>query len=320
MDKNIKKTILITGGAGFIGSSACQYYVDKQFTVIACDNLSTGFLENIDSLIQADKIKFYQLDICNKNDLENVFNENRIDYCLNFAAQISVAESVLNPSLTFEININGLSNLLELCGRYKVKKVVHASSAAIYGENEVLPKNELLLPEPKSPYAISKITGEYLNLYYSSQYGFDAINCRFFNVFGEKQNPDSSYAAAMPIFIRKAVLNKDIVIYGDGNQTRDFIYVFDLISAIDHLLDQQYLKHHTYNIGYGNFISIIKLAEKIIKHTDSKSNIFYESSRPGDIKYSYASICNLINTGWTSKYGFDTGLDNTISWLKSCKL
>jgi UDP-glucose 4-epimerase len=314
--------ILITGGAGFIGSNAVEYFIKKGYRVTVLDNLLSGRYENIKQFVDDGKIDYINNDIRDETTVKRIFSNGRIDICVNFAALVSVAESTENPQLTEDINVKGLINLLRYGGENRLKVFVHASSAAVYGDSQELPKIETMIPQPKSPYAISKITGEYYNRYFSTLYSFKAINCRFFNVFGQKQSPDSQYAAAVPIFIKRAVKNSEIIIYGDGEQTRDFIYVNDLISAIDFLIDNSLagreFEFPAFNLGYGSFITINNLAKKIVDITKSKSAIRYESPRPGDIKLSYASTEKIMNLGWgrANLIGFDAGLKKTIGWYE----
>ncbi len=311
--------ILISGGAGFIGSNSADFLIKKGNRVIIADNLLSGFYKNISGLADKERCVFYEADIRDGAAMEKIFIDHKIDACINFAALISVAESTEKPKLTEDINVNGMINLIEICGKHRIKYFVHASSAAVYGDSQELPKREEMVPEPKSPYAITKITGEYYNRYFSQVYGYNAVNCRFFNVFGPRQNPESQYSAAIPIFIKRALQNRDITIYGDGGQTRDFIFVGDLISAIYYLMEnsEKNRENPTFNLGYGKFITINDLVKMIIRLTGSSSKIIYENSRPGDIKYSYASVEKLMNTGWVENSGFDKGLMDTIEWYKS---
>ncbi len=312
---------LITGGAGFIGSNAVEYFLAKGHEITVLDNLLSGKYDNIKSFVENQGVRFINGDIRDEDCVKKILADGKIDVCVNYAALVSVAESTENPALTEDINVRGMINLLKNAGARGLKVFVHASSAAVYGDNPELPKLETMIPEPKSPYAVSKIAGEYYNRYFSEIMGFRAVNCRFFNVFGPKQNPDSQYAAAIPIFLKRAISNKDITIYGDGDQTRDFIYVKDLISAIDFLIERS-LKwdnfNPVFNLGYGNFISINELVKKIISITGSKSKIIYENPRPGDIKYSYASNGKIKSLGWGDRItGFEKGLAEAIDWYKN---
>lgn len=311
--------IMITGGAGFIGSNAAHYFVGKGHRVTVLDNLLSGYYENISGLADEGKINYYQDDIRNTGVIKKIVNEHGIDTCINYAALISVAESTEKPELTEDINVKGIINLLEVCGENRIKTFVHASSAAVYGDSEILPKEENMLPEPKSPYAVSKLAGEYYNRYFAEIHGFKAINCRFFNVFGPRQDPGSQYAAAIPIFIKRALLEKDITVFGDGEQVRDFIYVEDLVSAIAYLIENstRFPSGSVFNLGYGEYISINELVKKIITATGSGSKTVYDDPRPGDIKLSYASVEKLMQLGWKKTTGFVKGLDKTIEWFRS---
>jgi UDP-glucose 4-epimerase len=311
--------ILITGGAGFIGSNAAHYFVERGHRVTVLDNLLSGYYENISDLADEKKISYYQDDIRNTPVIQKIVSEHEIDTCINYAALISVAESTEKPELTEEINVMGIINLLKVCGENRIKTFIHASSAAVYGDSEVLPKEEDMLPEPKSPYAVSKLAGEYYNRYFAGIHGFTAINCRFFNVFGLRQDPGSQYAAAIPIFIKRALLGSDITIFGDGEQVRDFIFVEDLVSAIDYLRENstRFPSGSVFNLGYGEYISINELVKKIIAATGSGSKVVYDNPRPGDIKLSYASVEKLLQLGWKKATGFEKGLEKTIEWFRS---
>ena len=310
--------VLVTGGAGFIGSNTAHHFCERGHSVLVVDNLLSGSYGNISDLVDEGKVRYYENDIRDPDALRVIFSENEINACIHFAALVSVAESTENPKLTEDINVRGLLNLLEFCGENGVEIFTHASSAAIYGDSEELPKVEHMEPLPKSPYAISKLSGEHYNNFYASLYGFKAINCRFFNVFGPRQNPESQYAAAIPIFIRQALLNEDITIFGDGEQRRDFIFVSDLISAINFLMDNSGKSQvgNTFNIGYGRFISINELARLIIDLIGSQSRIVYADTRPGDVKYSYASVEKLTGLGWGAQVGFERGLAITTEWFR----
>lgn len=309
--------ILITGGAGFIGSNTAEYLVDRGHTITIVDNLSSGFTKNIAHLLSNKSVRFFNVDIRDKEQIKEILSSSSFDICINYAALISVAESFYNPLLTEEINTIALINLYDLCGQKGIKKIIHISSAAIYGDSPELPKKEDMLPVPKSPYAVTKLSGEYYNSFFASRYGYIPVNFRFFNVFGRRQNPESQYAAAVPIFIRKALSGDNITIYGDGCQTRDFIYVDDLVSAIDSVAIRGNNFSGTFNVGYGKYISIKEIAEFIIKKSGSFSKILFADERPGDIKHSYSSIDNLKRTGWSPEIGFEEGIIRTIDYFRS---
>jgi UDP-glucose 4-epimerase len=220
-----------------------------------------------------------------------------IDHVFHLAAMISVPESMIQPLECARINVTGLLHVLESAANHGVKKIVLASSAAVYGDNPVVPKTEDMIPEPKSPYAITKLDGEYYLDMFRREGRINTASLRFFNVFGPRQDPNSAYAAAVPIFIRKALANEPITIFGDGLQTRDFIFVKDVTAALAHAAFSQDM-HGTYNVGCDNSITISQLASEIIRLTGSKSEIIHAPDRPGDVKHSRAKIDRLTNSGW----------------------
>lgn len=302
------KRVFVTGGAGFIGSNLVEYYCKNDYEVVVYDNLSTGFKNNLENL---KNVILVNGDILDYGLLKKSMAGS--DKVFHFAAEISVAGSMLNPIYTEEINSIGTINVLKSMVENGVKTIVFASSAAVYGESEECPKKVSMLPAPISPYAITKLAGEYYINMFMRQNSIKGIICRFFNVFGERQNPKSSYAAAIPIFITKALRDEKITIYGDGEQVRDFIYVKDLVKYLALLSD---LASGTYNIGYGKFITINKLAEAIINYIGSKSTVFYDKPRLGDVKFSYADVDTIKDLN-VDLIGFDRGLRNTVDYFRT---
>lgn len=302
--------ILITGGAGFIGSHIAEFYSNQNHNVVVYDNLSSGSKQNIKHL---KNIELIEDDILNYKRLSKSLKG--CDKVFHMAALVSVPESMKNPELTNRINIDGFLNVLKAMTANFVKKIVFASSAAVYGASEICPKRLDMMPEPISPYAITKLIGEYYLNYFALNYGIQGVTSRFFNVFGERQSPDSQYAAAVPIFIKKAIFQQPITIYGDGEQTRDFIYVKDLVNYLDYLSENG---KGIYNIGYGQVITINQLVKKIISLTKSSSHIIYEPPRIGDVKYSFADVQNLEKISKDLKLiGFEKGLKATINYFNS---
>lgn len=304
------KKVLITGGAGFIGSHLAEEWINQNAEVIILDNLRSGKSSNIEHLTTAKLLKK------SVTDKEAVLKASKgVDYIYNLAALVSVPESVENPYECVNINVNGVLNILEAARKNNVKKVIHFSSAAVYGDNPSSPKTISMRPEPKSPYGITKLDGEYyLNQYYES-FGIDTLSFRCFNVFGPRQNPDSQYAAAIPIFVNRALKGEELVIYGDGEQTRDFIFVKDVVNAnIIAALKQEVTG--VFNLGTGTSISINELVEMIMKLTSSKSNVTYQAERPGDIKHSLSSIKEteeILN--FNPQYDLKAGIEETIKYF-----
>ncbi len=280
------------------------YQTDEVFVL---DNLRSGFLKNIESF----NVNFIEGSITDEELVKKV--TEGVDYIFHLAALVSVPESMSKPQLTVEINTTATLNLLEAARQNQVKKIVLSTSAAIYGDNPVVPKLETMFPEPKSPYAITKLDGEYYFKMFSEEYNLPTVCLRYFNVFGPRQDPKSQYAAAVPIFIDKAIKNEDITIYGDGEQTRDFIFVKDIVKA--NVAVAQNSATGVYNVARGGRITINDLARKIIQQTGSKSKINYEPERAGDVKHSQADVSKLRSIGIQSDYDLDAGLKSTIEFF-----
>ncbi|MGM5468959.1 SDR family oxidoreductase [Flavobacteriaceae bacterium LMO-SS05] len=299
------KKYLITGGAGFIGSHIAEYLANEGHEVCVLDNLRTGFEKNLEGL----DLRFFKGDIRDKDIVQET--AQNADAIFHLAALVSVPESLLKLDECIDINVLGTINLLDAAKKNSNCKVVLSSSAANYGDNPVLPKVETMFPEPMTPYAISKLDGEYYFKMYFNQYHLETVSLRYFNVFGPRQNPKSAYAAAVPIFINKALKNEPLTIYGDGLQTRDFIYVKDVVRA--NLLASQ-KGNETYNVALGHSTSILELAEKIIETTNSKSEIQFLDERPGDIKHSKADPSKFNQLGFKPQYTIEQALSETIEF------
>ncbi len=300
--------VFITGGCGFIGSNVAEYYNNRGAHVVVYDNLYTGFKENVNGLKNVIVIE------------DNILNYERLkcemrgsDIVFHLASLVSVPESIKYPEKTIEINNVGTINVLRALVCNKINNIVFASSAAIYGNSDICPKKLDMYPAPISPYAITKLDGEYYLNLFSKEYNIRTVAVRFFNVFGEKQNPKSQYAAAVPIFINSALKNDNIIIYGDGMQTRDFIYIKDLVAYLNELSQRG---SGVYNLGYGKPISIIDLAKIIINKTNSKSKIEYKEQRQGDVRYSYADVSKTLEYLSIDLLGFDYGLNATIDYYR----
>lgn len=297
------KKYVITGGAGFIGSHIAEHLSKEGHQVTILDSLRTGFEDNLNGL----NVDFVQGDIRDESLVNEVVKG--ASGIFHLAALVSVPESLLKIRECIEINTIGTINILEAAKNNLGCKVVLSTSAANYGNNPVLPKVETMFPEPMTPYAITKLDGEYYLKMYLDQYQVPTASLRYFNVFGPRQNPASAYAAAVPIFINKALQNEPITIYGDGLQTRDFIYVKDVVKA--NILASQ-KGSETYNVALGHSTSVLELAEKIIKITNSKSQIKFLEERPGDIKHSKANPEKFNQLGFKPEFTIDKALEETI--------
>jgi UDP-glucose 4-epimerase len=292
--------ILITGGAGFIGSHIAEYFASASHNVTILDNLSTGYPGNIPI---SDNITFIEGDICNPTTVSAAAKS--ADYVFHHAALVSVPLSCQRPADAFNINTLGTLNVLQASLDVGAKKVVIASSAAVYGNNPILPKREDMLPEPASPYAISKLDCEYLACMFSTDHGLRTTCLRYFNVYGPRQDPNSAYAAVIPIFKSRARAGEDITIYGDGGQTRDFVHVSDVVRA--NVAAMEHGDGEVFNVATGMSVTIKELAEIIVEGVGSDVDIVYEDDRAGDVRHSRADVKKIAGW-WRSKITLQEGL------------
>jgi len=301
--------VLITGGAGFIGSHLVEYFQGLA-EVRVLDNLRSGFKHNLAGF----RCEFIEGSILDRDCVRRAVQG--VDYIFHLAAMISVPESMAKPIECNELNTTGTLIVLEEAAKLGVKKLVLSSSAAIYGDNPIVPKVETMLAEPKSPYAITKLDGEFYCKLFADTGRLPTACLRYFNVFGPRQDPKSQYAAAVPIFIDRAVKNLPITIYGDGEQTRDFVYVKDIVAA-NVFFATQSPATGVFNVAYGQKITINELARKIIALTGSRSEIKHAPERAGDVKHSLAEIAKLRAAGFVPKSNFAEGLAATIEFFKN---
>lgn len=296
--------VLVTGGGGFIGSHVVEHYQDRA-EVIVLDDLRTGHRKNLDRL----KCRFVEGSILNRALVDELMQG--VDYVIHLAALVSVPESMSLPGETVNINVHGLLNVLESARSHGVKKLCFASSAAVYGKNPIQPKVETMAPDPRSPYAITKLDGEYYCGLYAHQGWLSTACLRFFNVFGPRQDPNSAYAAAVPIFLHRAKNKEPITIYGDGGQTRDFIYVKDIVGALAFAAETPKVKG-VFNAGYGSALTISELVQEILKLTGSRSEIRHEPVRAGDIRHSTSDASKLRAAGWRPLCSVQGGLKELV--------
>lgn len=300
--------ILVTGGAGFIGRHISEYFQDRA-EVRILDNLCTGFKSNLAGL-ECQVIVGSILD----RDLMREAVKG-VDFVFHLAAMASVQESMQKPNECAEINTRGTAIVLEEAAQAGVKKLIFSSSAAIYGDNPALPQIESLPAEPKSPYATSKYECEQYCRSFTDQGRLATVCLRYFNVFGPYQDPRSEYAAVVPAFIEKATRNEPITIFGDGRQTRDFIYVKDVVAA-NAFFALQSVATGIFNVGCGKQISIADLALTIRKLTQSSSMIECGEGRPGDVKHSVAGVDKVQEAGFRPVCDLAEGLRATIEFFK----
>ncbi|MDB6019377.1 MAG: UDP-glucose 4-epimerase [Pedosphaera sp.] len=299
--------VLVTGGAGFIGSHLVEYFQGKA-DIRVLDNLRSGYKHNLAPF----QHEFIAGSILDREIVRKAVQG--VDYIFHLAAMISVPESMAKPVECNEINTLGTLTILEEAAKASVKKLVLSSSAAIYGDNPVVPKVETMLAEPKSPYAITKLDGEFYCKLFADEGRLQTACLRYFNVFGPRQDPKSKYAAAVPIFIDRAVKNEPISIHGDGEQTRDFIYVQDIVAA-NVFFATKSPATGVFNVAYGRKITIKELAQQIISLTGSQSEIKYTPERAGDVRHSLASVDKLRAAGFVPTASFQAGLQATIHYF-----
>ena len=305
--------IIVTGGAGFIGSHLTGRLVREGYKVTVIDNLSTGKLEKIEDLISDKKIEFVQGSITELPLLQKVLHS--ADTVFHLAAIASVPRSIDDPVTSHEVNATGTLNVLIAARDNGIDKVVFSSSSSVYGDTPVMPKEESMFPEPLSPYAVSKLTGEYYCQVFSQVYGLATACLRYFNVFGPGQDPNSQYAAVIPKFITSCLIGQPPVIFGDGEQTRDFTFVADVVQA--NLMAADDKVRGVYNISRGESITINRLADLIIELTESSTKPIHKEPRPGDIMHSLADISRALSFGYKTKYDLKTGLAETVKSFKN---
>lgn len=294
---------LVTGGAGFIGSHLVKELVRQGQQVVVFDDLSGGNLQNLSSV--ADKIAFIRGDIC---DYAAVLKAcEGVDYILHHAALVSVAESVEKPLDTEKINVQGTLHVLEAARRQKVKRVVFASSSAVYGNRPELPYKETTLPDCQSPYAWSKQVGAELCQLYTKVYGVETVALRYFNVFGPGQNPNSAYAAVIAKFMQLAAEGKPLGIDWDGLQSRDFVNVADVVQA-NLLAALKGVAGGIYNVASGRTYSLLQLADTIEKISGQKLDRVFRPKRAGDVRLSAADITKIKQLGFAPSVSLEEGL------------
>jgi len=280
--------ILVTGGAGFIGSHIVDRLLDEGFKVRVLDNLSTGEKKNLAQHQNNKSFQFIEGDIRNFDLVKNTVKG--VDAVIHEAALVSVTRSVEDPILSNEVNITGTVNLLKACVDAHVKRFVYASSCAVYGDTETLPNHENLAPKPLSPYAVEKLAAEKYAKVFHNVYGLETVSLRYFNVYGPRQKY-GPYSGVISIFINRLLENKPPIICGDGEQTRDFINVKDVVEANMLALSKRKAVGEVFNISTGEATTINKLTETIQKIMGKTSlKPVHAEPRPGDIKHSYGDI------------------------------
>lgn len=309
--------ILITGGAGFIGSHLCDKYVKEGHTIICLDNFMNGNLTNIRHLLGRKNFKLINGDITDFDLLEKIMRG--VDAVFHLAAQIHVDRSIIEPKLTYEINVLGTQNILECSRMYDVKKVMHASTSEVYGAAQYAPMDEGHPLNAPHPYGASKIAADRMCYAYIETYGLNVCIMRPFNTYGPKQK-DSGYGGAISLFTKRVMANMPPIIYGDGLQTRDYLYVDDAVSAYDKVLKHDGLIKEPINFGTGTEIKILDLANTLIDLCGKKGTLkpVHVEERPGEVRRLIADISRARTLlGWEPKYSIHDGLVKFVDWYKN---
>lgn len=304
---------IVTGGAGFIGSGLADRLAADGHEVLIVDNLSSGRRENIEHLLGNPYVTFVEGSVTNLDLLLDL--SLGADGIFHQAAIASVPRSVADPLETNEVNVTGTLNLLWAAKECGVPAVVAASTSAIYGDEPVFPKEENMPPAPLSPYAVSKLAGEYYGRVFSDLYGVRTVFLRYFNVYGPRQDPNSDYAAVIPKFITRLIEGRPPIIYGDGEQTRDFIFVADVVWA--NIMAMESSASGVFNIAGGSRISLNQLASILSAITGVNRQPVYDQPRPGDVRDSVAAISRAREAfGFTPRYTLEEGLRETVAWFR----
>ncbi|OEK08468.1 Vi polysaccharide biosynthesis protein VipB/TviC [Flavivirga aquatica] len=315
------KQVLITGGAGFIGSNLCEVLLDNDIFVVCLDNFSTGKHKNIEPFTKNPNFKLIEGDIRNLEDCKKAC-ENA-DYVLHQAALGSVPRSINDPITTNDVNVSGFLNMLVASRDSGVKRFIYAASSSTYGDHEALPKVEDTIGKPLSPYAITKYVNElYADIFYTT-YKLDTIGLRYFNVFGKRQDPNGAYAAVIPKFVQQFISHESPVINGDGSYSRDFTYIDNVVQMNINALttDNQKALNTVYNVAYGERTTLVELATLLKKYLSEFDNsisnieIKHRDNRIGDIPHSLASIekaKELLN--YNPKFDISSGIKEAVTW------
>lgn len=321
MAENNKGTILITGGAGFIGSNLCEYFLDKKYKVVCLDNFATGHRYNLSDFIDDKNFTLIEGDIRNIETCHNA--AQGVDYVLHQAALGSVPRSINDPITTNDVNVSGFLNMLVASRDANVKRFVYAASSSTYGDSVGLPKVEEVIGKPLSPYAITKYVNELYAEIFSRTYGLETIGLRYFNVFGRKQDPNGAYAAVIPKFVMQLMQYESPKINGDGNYSRDFTYIDNVIQMNELAMTTQNPEavNTVYNTAYGDrntLNDLVGYLKTFLREYDSKIAdvvVEYGPNRAGDIPHSLASIDKAKDMlGYNPRYSLQTGLKEAVSW------
>jgi UDP-glucose 4-epimerase len=307
------KKHIITGGAGFIGSALARSSLATGAHVVVIDNLLTGHERNLEEI--RSKIEFHRLDICDYDAIAPVIRG--ADTVFHLAAIPSVPRSISDPVPSHQVNIDGTFQVYRAAAEGGVRRVVYAASSAAYGDTEVLPKSEGMLPRPKSPYAVQKLMGEYYASVFTSCFGLETVSLRFFNVYGPRQDPNSPYSGVLSLFMRALIERRSPTIHGDGEQSRDFTYVEDVAGLVLKAAAARGVSGNMYNAGNGNRYTLNYIWNELQKIEGVKIPAIYGPPREGDVRDSQADTTAAVrDLGHAPKFSLEEGLRRTLEWYK----
>ena len=322
MLKNLQnKTVLVTGGAGFIGSNLCETLLSNNINTVCLDNFSTGKRENIKPFLSENNFKLIEGDIRNLEDCHKACEG--VDYILHEAALGSVPRSINDPITTNDVNVSGFLNMLVAARDAKVTRFVYAASSSTYGDHEALPKVEDVIGKPLSPYAITKYVNELYADIFQKAYGLDTIGLRYFNVFGRRQDPNGAYAAVIPLFVKQFINHESPMINGDGSYSRDFTYIDNVVqmNLLAITTENKDALNTVYNVAYGDRTTLLELTKLLKEHLSAFDDaiktieIKHRENRVGDIPHSLASVDKakkLLN--YNPKYNINDGIKEAVNW------
>lgn len=307
-------TALVTGVTGFIGSNLARDLLDRGYAVRGVDNFQTGRESNLETLYNEDSFTFHEADIRDGDAVAEVTAS--VDHVFHQAAVPSVPRSVDDPVTSTDVNCTGTATVLDAARRADVDSVVVASSSSVYGSSEDLPKVETMPLNPESPYALSKHFTEKLALQFSGLYDIDTVALRYFNIFGPRQDPEGDYAAVIPKFINLMLNGERPMIYGDGEQSRDFTYIENAIQA-NILAAERDVSGEAFNVGCGGRLTITQLVETLNDLLGTDVDPIYDNPRPGDVRHSHADVSKAASMlGYKPAVGFEEGLERTVDFYR----
>lgn len=321
MKEKTNSTILITGGAGFIGSNLCEHFLSKGYKVVCLDNFATGHRHNLAGFVDNENFRLIEGDIRNAGDCEKAVQG--VDYVLHEAALGSVPRSIIDPVTTNEVNVSGFLNMLVAARDAKVKRFIYAASSSTYGDSQGLPKVEDVIGKPLSPYAITKYVNELYAEIFSTTYGLETIGLRYFNVFGRKQDSKGAYAAVIPKFVMQLMQLESPILNGDGNYSRDFTYIDNVIQMNELAMttENQEALNTVYNTAYGDRTTLNELLVYLKEYLSQYDEriaavaVIHGPNRAGDIPHSLASIDKAKKLlGYHPQFSISEGLKEAVDW------